>query len=136
LAPSDQEAFVRQEFGRADFFNTADDVFPARLLAGPDFWLYFRDSCQIFRVADMEKLEAREEKVRLHYKAGGARIRQKVGAGVSLVVEYRQDSSSDTGQPDKLYLANWEQLKTAKELIARHCPKAHSLWKDGAEASE
>lgn len=136
LSPSEQESFVRQEFGRADFFNTSDDVLPARLLAGPDFWLYFRNVCQICRVSDMEALEAREEKVCLHYKTGSTRVRQKVCAGVSLVVEYRQGSSSDTGQPDTLYLASWEQLKTAKELIARHCPKAHSLWKDGAESSE
>lgn len=59
LSPSDQEAFVRQNFGRVDFLNTMEDNFPARL-----------------------------------------------------------------------YLNSWEQFRTAKELIAKYCPKAEVLWKE------
>ena len=131
LSPSDQEAFVRQQYGRVDFFNTYEDAFPARLLVGPDFWLYFRGFCQIYRVADMEKLSAREEKTQLNYNVGGnTRVRQKVGVGVSLVVDYRDGTASAGQGPDRLYLAKWEQLQTAKELIARHCPKAEALWSE------
>lgn len=128
LSPSDQELFVRQEFGRVDIFNTFEDSFPARLLVGPDFWLYFRDICQIYRVADMEKLQVREERTRLHYKVGRTRVRQRVGAGVSLVIDYREGTGPDRQRPDRLYLANWEQFQTAKGLIARYCPKAEALW--------
>ena len=128
LSPSDQEAFVLQEFGRVDFLNTFEDSFPARLLVGPDFWLYFRGACQIYRVADMEKLQVREEKNQLHYKIGNTRVRQKVGAGVSLVVGYREGTGSAKQGPDRLYLANWEQFQAVKELITRYCPKAEALW--------
>ncbi len=127
LSPSDQEAFARQDFGRTDFLNTFEDSFPARLLAGPDFWLYFRDVCQIYRTADMEKLGAREETVRVHCKSGGVRMRRKVGAGVSLTVDYRKDTDAARQGPDRVYLASWEQLQTAKDLIARYCPKAETL---------
>lgn len=128
LSPSDQEAFVRQEFGRADMLNTFEDSFPARLLVGPDFWLYFRGVCQIYRVADMEALRVQEEKTQLHYKIGNTRVRQRVGAGVSLVVDYREGSGSARQGPDSLYLANWDQLQTAKNLIVRYCPKVQDLW--------
>ncbi|MBD5161716.1 MAG: hypothetical protein HDT14_06840 [Oscillibacter sp.] len=129
LSPSDQEAITRQDFGRVDFLNTFEDSFPARLLVGPDFWLYFRNVCQVYRVADMEKLQAREEKTQLRYTVGSTRVRQKVGVGVSLVVDYREDTGSAKGRPDQLYLASWEQFQTARDLIARHCPKAENLWK-------
>ena len=128
LSPSDQETFVQQEFGRADILNTFEDSFPARLLVGPDFWLYFRGVCWIYRVVDMEKLQVREEKTQLHYKIGSTRVRQKVGAGVSLVVDYWEGTGSAKQGPDRLYLANWEQFQMAKELIARYCPKAEALW--------
>lgn len=129
LSPSDQEAFARQDFGRVDFLNTFEDGYPARLLVGPDFWLYFRGVCHIYRVADMEKLQVQEEKTQLHYNIGGTRVRQKVGVGVSLVVDYREGTVSGKKQQDRVYLAKWEQFKTAKDLIARHCPKTETLWK-------
>lgn len=128
LSPSDQEAFVQQEFGRVDMLNTFEDNFPARLLVGPDFWLYFRGVCRIYRVSDMEQLRVEEEKTQLHYKVGNTRVRQKVGAGVSLAVDYREGTASTKQGPDRVYMANWEQLRTAKELIARYCPKAGVLW--------
>lgn len=128
LPPSDQAAFAGQDFGRTDFLNSFEDSFPARLLVGPDFWLYFRGACQIYRAADMERLQAREEKIPLHYKAGSSRVRQKVSAGVSLAVAYREGSVSAKQGPERLYLANWKQFQTAKNLISRHCPKADALW--------
>lgn len=128
LSPSDQELFVRQEFGRTDFLNTLEDSLPARFLAGPDFWLYFRGACRIYRVADMETLRAQEEENRLSYKVGGTRVRQKVSAGVSLVVEYREGTVSAKEGPDRVYLANWDQFRLARDLIARCCPKAEALW--------
>ena len=129
LSPADQEAFVRQDFGRADFFNTLEENFPARLLVGPDFWLYFRHVCRIYRVDDMEKLLFQEEKTQLRYKVGNNRVRQKVLAGVSLVIDHREKSNgSDEEGSGSLYLANWDQAQTAQELIAQYCPKAESLW--------
>lgn len=128
LSPADQEALARQEFGRADFLNTLEDGLPARLLVGPDFWLYFRNVCQVYRVADMKTLRAREEKTQIHYRAGGVRMRRKVSAGVSLEVGWREDAGAAKGRPERVYLAGWEQFRTAKELIARHCPKAGNLW--------
>ncbi len=128
LSSSEQEVLARQDFGRVDFLNTFEDSFPARLLVGPDYWLYFRGVCQIYRVADMEKLQVREEKTQLHYKVGGARVRQKIGAGVSLVIGYREDAGAAKGRPDRIYLASWAQFQAAKDLIARHCPKAKALW--------
>lgn len=130
LSPADQEALAGQSFGRMDFTNTFEDTFPARLLAGPDFWIYFRGVCQVYRVADMEALQAREEKTQLHYKIGNTRVRQKVGAGVSLVVDYREDAGPAEGGPDRLYLASWEQYRGAKDLILRCCPKAGPIWKE------
>lgn len=76
----------------------------------------------------MEKLGAREETVRVHCKSGGVRMRRKVGAGVSLTVDYRKDTDAARQGPDRVYLASWEQLQTAKDLIARYCPKAETLW--------
>ena len=130
LSPSDQEAFVRQNFGRADFLNTIEDSFPARLLIGPDFWLYFRSVCHIYRVSDMKALGVREEKTRLYYKVGNTRVRQKVGAGISLTVDYRKDAGSAKERSERLYLTSWEQFQTAKGLIDRHCPKAKTLWRE------
>lgn len=128
LSSSEQESFVRQDFGRTDFLNTMEDSFPARLLIGPDFWLYFRGVCHIYRVADIETLTVREEKTQLHYKIGSTRVRQKVGVGISLAVNYREDTCSAKERSDRLYLTSWKQFQTAKELIDRHCPKAKTLW--------
>ena len=129
LSPPDEGTFISQRFGRTDFLNTIEDNFPARLLIGPDFWLYFRGVCQIYRVSDMETLGAREETTQLHYKVGSARVRQKVGAGVSLTVSYREDTVSAKKGPDRLYLTSWEQFQRAKELIDQNCPRAKSLWR-------
>ena len=128
LSPSDQEAFAQQNFGRVDFFNTFEDRFPVWLLVGEDFWLYFRDVCHIYRVADMEKLWVQEEKTQLRYNVGNTRVRQKVGVGVSLMVDYREGTGSAKGGSDRLYLASWEQFQTAENLITRRCPKVASLW--------
>ena len=130
LSPSDQEAFAKQDFGRVDFLNTTEDSFPARLLVGPYFWLYFRGICHIYRVSDMEELWAEEEKTQIRYNIGNARVRQKVGLGVSLIVNYRKDTTSAKERSDRVYLASWKQFQTAKELIARYCPKVKTLWKE------
>lgn len=130
LAPSDQEAFARQDFGRTDFLNTTEDSFPARLLIGPDLWLYFRGACHIYRISDMQALGVQEEKTQLHYSVGNTRVRQKVGAGISLTVDYREDTVSAKECSDRLYLTSWEQFQTAKKLIDQHCPKAGALWRE------
>lgn len=130
LSPSDQEAFARQDFGRADFLKmTGMDVYPARLLVGQDFWLYFRNVCCIYRVADMEKLQIQQEKTQLHYfSTGNVRVRQRIDPGVSIVVGYRDGTISKEQQHDRLPFINWEQARTAKDLIVRHCPKTETLW--------
>ncbi len=130
LSPSDQEAFARQDFGKADFLNTSEDNLPARMLVGPDFWLYFRTACQIYRVADMEKLRAQEEKSTIRYNVGNTRVRQKIGMGVSLIVEYREDTVSAKERADRVYLANWKQFQAVKSLLVQRCPKAEALWEE------
>ncbi len=130
LSPSDQEAFAGQApTGRADFTNGATDKYPARLTVGPEFWLYFRDSCHVYRVADMESLEAIEETSRIGYNMGNTRVRQNIGIGVSIVVKYRDGTSFASDYPNaKVYMENSKQLGEARALIEKNCPKAGSLW--------
>lgn len=132
LSPSGQEAFARQApTGRADFANSATDKYPARLIVGPEYWLYFRDSCHIYRVSDMERLRVIEETGRIGYKMGDTRVRQTIGLGVSIVVGYRDGTSSASRDPEaKVYLENAKQLEEARTLIAKYCPKAGSLWEE------
>ena len=78
----------------------------------------------------MEELWAEEEKTQIRYNIGNARVRQKVGLGVSLIVNYRKDTTSAKERSDRVYLASWKQFQTAKELIARYCPKVKTLWKE------
>lgn len=132
LSPSDQEAFARQApCGHADFLNTVSDKYPARLTVGPDYWLYFRGGCRVFRVADMEKLSIVEETSRISYNIGKTHVRQNIGMGISLVVGYREGTASAAGadgiQP-KVYMENMKQMGEAQELIKKFCPKAGSLW--------
>ena len=82
LSPSDQEALARQaHIGRADFANSAVDKYPARLIVGPDYWVYFRDSCHVFKVSDMQGLKVIEETGRIGYNMGSKRVRQTIGMG-------------------------------------------------------
>lgn len=134
LSPSDQEAFARQgPCGHADFMNSVSDKYPARLTIGPDYWLYFRDSCHVFRVADMEKLYIMEETSRIGYNIGKTHVRQNVGMGISLVVDYRDGTASAAGtkgiQP-KVYMESMKQAGEAQALIEKFCPKAKSLWSE------
>lgn len=130
LSPSDQEAIAQQNFGRTDFLNTSKDSFPARLLVGSDFWIYFRSVCHIYRVSDMTKLSVQEEKTSVNYNIGNTHVRQRVGVGVSVMVDYRDGTVSSDGFSDQLYLASWDQFKSAKELITQNCPKVEYLWEE------
>lgn len=130
LSPSDQEAFARQSpTGHADFMNRASDKYPARLTVGPDYWLYFRGGCSVYKVSDMESLKAVQETTRVGYNVGDTRVRQNLGIGVSIVAGYREGTASASGGPPaKVYLENSKQLGEAQELIKKYCPKAGSLW--------
>lgn len=132
LSSSDQDAFARQgPCGHADFMNSVSDKYPARLTVGPDYWLYFRGGCHIFRVADMEKLYIREETSRIGYDIGKTHVRQSVGVGISLMVEYRDGTAwaaRDKGIQQKVYMENMKQIGEAQALIEKFCPKAKSLW--------
>ena len=119
LSPSDQEAFM----------NSASDKYPARLTVGPDYWLYFRGGCSVYKVSDMESLKAVQETTRVGYNVGDTRVRQNLGIGVSIVAGYREGTASASGGPSaKVYLENSKQLGEAQELIKKYCPKAGSLW--------
>ena len=130
LTPSDQEALAGQgPTGRADFTNGATDKYPARLIAGPEFWIYFRDSCHVFRVSDMESLKVVEETGRIGYNMGNTRVRQTIGMGVSIAVAYRDGTASASNYPNaKVYMENAKQLGEARALIEKFCPKAGTLW--------
>ncbi len=119
LSPADQAAFVRQGplCGRIGFENRMTDKYPARLMVGPDFWVYFREACQVFKVADIQKLHARQETTRVGYDLGKTHVRQSLGVGVSLVAE----------GAGKIYLENAKQLEQAEELIKKYCPKGKEL---------
>ena len=131
LPPQDQAAFAAQapQCGQASFANRLTDKNPARLTIGPEYWLYFRDlGCQVYRVADMQRLGARQETTRVGYSLGETRVRQNLGTGVSLVVGYRDGTASAGKSPEAtLYLDNAKQLEEAYALIHRHCPKGQAL---------
>ncbi len=130
LGAGDQAAFVRQasQTGHVDFLNSASDKYPARLTVGPDYWLYFRGGCQVFRVADIQRLSAKEESTRVGYSIGDTRVRQNLGVGVSLVVEYREGTAAAAQSPSgKIFLENAKQLGQTQELIKRYCPKGREL---------
>lgn len=131
LSPADQDAFARQAplCDKTDFLNSATDKYPARLTVGPDYWLYFRGGCQVFRVADMEKLWAKEESTRVGYNVGNSHVRQSLNIGVSVVVEYRDGTASASKHGSaKIYLENGKQLVEAQTLIEKYCPKTRTLW--------
>lgn len=130
LSPSDQEAFARQAPCKSvDFLNSATDKYPARFIVGPDYWLYFRGGCQVYRVADMEKLWVKEETSRIGYNMGKTHVRQTVGMGISLMVDYREGTAwgSKNGTA-KVYMESMKQLGEAQALIEKFCPKAKTLW--------
>ena len=47
-----------------------------------------------------------------------------------MIVNYRKDTASARERSDKVYLANWKQFQTVRELIGRYCPKVKTLWKE------
>lgn len=132
LSPQDQEGFARQasQCGKVGFSNRLTDKYPARLTVGPEYWLYFRDlGCQVFRVSDMERLYAREEYTKTHYNVGNTHVRQNLGIGMSLVVEYRDSTEfAAKNSGSSIYLENSKQLEEAYDLICSCCPKAQALF--------
>lgn len=134
LSPQDQAGFASQapQCGKTGFSNRLTDKYPARLTVGPEYWLYFRDlGCQVFRVADMQRLYAREEHARVGYNIGKTHVRQSLGVGVSLVVEYRDGTASAAKNSSPyIYLENAKQLEQAYALIRTRCPKAQALLED------
>lgn len=133
LSPSDQAAFAMQtsQCGKVDFLNQASDKYPARLMVGPDYWLYFRGGCRVFRVADIQRLYARQETTRVGYNLGDTHVRQNLGVGVSLVAEFREGTGAGAqSREDKIYLENSKQLEQAEDLIRRYCPKGAGLFEN------
>lgn len=130
LSPSDQDAFARQApCGSVDFLNSVSDKYPARLTVGPDYWLYFRGGCRIFRAADMEKLWVKEETSRIGYDIGKTHVRQNVGMGISLMVDYRDGTAwAANDSQAKVYMENMKQMGEAQALIEKYCPKVNALW--------
>lgn len=131
LSAADQEAFARQapQCGSVDFLNPASDKYPARLTVGPGYWLYFRGGCQVFRVADMDGLNAVQETTRVGYQLGSTHVRQSLGVGVSVAVHFRDGTlSAARSDTAKVFLENAKQLEQARALIEKHCPQARTLW--------
>ncbi len=59
----------------------------------------------------------------------------RVGAGVSLMADHREDTISAKELSDRVYLASWEQLPEVKKLLAHHCPKAEVPWDPKSQRS-
>lgn len=125
---NDRKAFVRQmesrDYETAHFMNTVTDKYPCRFIAGPEYFMFFRDlSCRFIRVSDIADIYAEEEKSRIRYQMGDSRISQNVTLGISLIIEYKKDPvSGKEHAADKLYLDNGSQLAKVLDMIQKYRP--------------
>lgn len=125
---ADCDAFLQQAKTHSEkqiwFMNGASDKYPCCLTVGQDYWLFFRSlSCCIVRAADIKRIYGKEETTRVGYDVGDSHVRQNLGIGVSIVIEYKEGSASaNEKRNDKLFLENGDQLQQAMELIRTYCP--------------
>ena len=126
VSDEDQAAFNRQmdtqNYGTVNFLTITTDNYPCRFLAGPDYWIYFKNGrCQFIRTADIARVYEQEETSRISYNVGNRRVRQNMSVGVSLVIEYKEESPSAQKQKeDKLFTENQTQSNAVTELIRKH----------------
>ena len=129
----DQAVFASRmesgRYGKLNFMNTATDRYPCRLVAGPDYLIFFRDlNCRFIRVADIGSIYAQEEKSRIRLRTGDHRVIQVLTMGISLIVEYKCGSDSyEKKMRESLYLENGKQWIQAMELIRRYCPNSEKF---------
>lgn len=98
------------------FQNPTTDKYPARLLVGEDFWVYYRyPSCTIIRACDVEEINIKNETSRISYNVGNTRVRQNISAGVSFNISYKTEKEDST-----IWLGNVEQVEQAKQLIQKY----------------
>lgn len=123
----DKSAFLRQmennDYGKIDFMNTVTDKYPCRFIVGPDYFMFSRDlACLFIRAADIKSISAEVQNSRVRYRIGDTRVMQNLAMGVSLILEYKEDSASAKERlTDSLYLENDRQYTEAAELIQKYC---------------
>lgn len=125
LPQEDKAAFLRQmelkTYGKQEFRSSTTN-YPGRLLAGAEYWLYFKDlSCRIVKTADIERVTGKEEKARVGYNVGNTRVSQKLTVAVSMVIDYKEESGKE---PEKLFFESGKQFRQAVELIQKYCPRS------------
>lgn len=74
----EQDLFVRQmesgSYDKVNFFNVNVETYPARFIAGPDFWMYFNGNCRFVRTEDIQSIRKEIEKTRVN--TGGSRAKK------------------------------------------------------------
>jgi len=130
---ADQELFCRQmesgNYGVVNFMNTKLEKYPARFMAGPDYWMHMAGNCycRFIRTADIEKLYGKQETSRVSYSVGGSRVSQNLSVGVSLVIVYKEGSPSAAARKEReetIFFQNGKQYHQAMEVMEAHCPQA------------
>lgn len=135
----DQDLFVKQmesgNYCKVDFYNISE-TFPARFIAGPDYWVYFNSRfCSFVRTADILRIRRHNETAWVSYEAGGRLRGKNIAAGVSLVIKYKEYSASAIkikNVEESLFFHKSEQYQEVLELIRRQCPQYQS-WTGSAD---
>lgn len=125
----EQDLFVRQmesgNYDKVHFYNVNTETYPARFIAGPDYWMYFNGVCRFVRTEDIQSIHIKNETTGVN--VGGSR--KRITVGVSLVITYKQNSVSANKNRDtdeSLFFQKGEQCQEALELIKRQCPQYQS----------
>lgn len=130
----DQEAFLAQmesnNYGRIsymDFVNTIYDKAPTQFTAGADYFMILgRYGMTFIRVTDIKSIYAEEVTSRVRYNVGGTRVSQNTTAGISLIMEYKQEALARLGRKPgeytNLFLHNMKQVNETRALIKKYCP--------------
>lgn len=106
------------------FQNPTTDKYPARLLVGDEFLVYYRlPSCTIVLLDDIKKISVQNETTNVSYNVGNRRVHQNVSVGVSLTISYK------SGKEDSVIMfGNGKQVEQTKELIQKHMKGALELF--------
>ena len=106
----------KDRYDALTFQNPTTDKYPARLLVGEDFWLYYRyPNCTIIKVSDIEEINTRNDMTKIGYNVGDKHIKQNVSVGVSLIISYKNKKEDDT-----IFLGNEKQVEQAKKSIQKY----------------
>lgn len=130
----EQEVFLAQmegnNYGRISYMDVANTLYdkaPTQFVAGADYFtILSRYGVRFIRVADIKNIHTEEVTSRVRYNVGGTRVSQNTTAGISLIIEYKQEALARLGfKPDEytsLFLHNMKQVNETRALINKHCP--------------